>query len=302
MICIVCVLIVSAAFSERNPWTCPDCGKTENKGNYCGKCGHPAPDMASPTPRMTATPAVSTPTPKKTATPAPKRVFELNSNIVSDKGHVTVTWTDSENRKPYTVCYRYEDSSVSQPLYSIGKNVTAQSYTLDCLIPGKTYTITIIDADNQRASRSYTLPKPDEFEDGKLKASSIKVGIEGRYKGVSDKYSQAKRVSVLKASDIVSNRGTYDYGFRYNISYPQLAHSRQYLTQIAVYAPNGYMESELVQEHEYGSQYAGYHWYILGTQTFDAVYKNTGTIPAGKWTVELYWDGMFVNRSTFTVK
>ena len=33
------------AFAEHAPWDCPTpgCGRTGNKGNYCGNCGHPAP-------------------------------------------------------------------------------------------------------------------------------------------------------------------------------------------------------------------------------------------------------------------
>ncbi len=310
VVCIVCVLILSTAFSARNPWTCPDCGKTGNTGNYCGKCGHPAPDKVTPTPRITATRAVSTPTPRKTATPtqrktatpAPKRVFELNSNIVTDKGRVTVTWTDSENRQPYTVCYTYEGGSAVQTYYRASSDVRTKSYTFEALIPGKTYKITIIDANNQSISKTYRLPTPTEFADGKLKASSIKIGIEPRYKGVSDAYEKARKISALKASEIVSNRGKYEYGVRYTIDYPQLAYSREYLTHIALIAPNGYAESEVWSTQAYGSEYINLYWYLLGPWTFDKIYEQNGTVPAGTWTLELYWDGMFVNRSTFTVQ
>ena len=32
-----------SACGENSVWNCPECGKTENTGNYCGGCGHPAP-------------------------------------------------------------------------------------------------------------------------------------------------------------------------------------------------------------------------------------------------------------------
>ena len=37
----------AAAFPEYAPWDCPTpgCGRTGNRGNYCGNCGHPAPWM-----------------------------------------------------------------------------------------------------------------------------------------------------------------------------------------------------------------------------------------------------------------
>lgn len=40
---------------------------------------------------------------------------------------------------------------------------------------------------------------------------------------------------------------------------------------------------------------------MLGDWTFKMLYDKNFVIPTGTWTVELYWDGMFVNRSTFRV-
>ena len=40
------------AIGGHAPWDCPapGCGRTGNKGNYCGNCGHPAPWMETPDP------------------------------------------------------------------------------------------------------------------------------------------------------------------------------------------------------------------------------------------------------------
>ena len=93
-----------------------------------------------------------------------------------------------------------------------------------------------------------------------------------------------------------------EYGIQYRISYPELAYSRTYFTQIAIIAPNGYAESELYKTVDYGSEYSRLTWSMIGDSTFAQLYKYNSTIPSGTWTVELYWDGMFVNRSTFTVQ
>ncbi len=37
------LLIVISAYGEQTTWDCPECGRTGNKGNYCGSCAHPAP-------------------------------------------------------------------------------------------------------------------------------------------------------------------------------------------------------------------------------------------------------------------
>ncbi len=47
MIIIIIIMILLAASTngsgEKNAWDCPDCGRDNNVGNYCGGCGHPAP-------------------------------------------------------------------------------------------------------------------------------------------------------------------------------------------------------------------------------------------------------------------
>ena len=48
-------LVTTGAVGEQNLWDCPGCGKTGNTGNFCGKCGHPAP---APTPEPEPTIAV----------------------------------------------------------------------------------------------------------------------------------------------------------------------------------------------------------------------------------------------------
>ena len=37
------VVAIVPAYGELTPWDCPDCERRENKDNYCGECGHPAP-------------------------------------------------------------------------------------------------------------------------------------------------------------------------------------------------------------------------------------------------------------------
>lgn len=107
--------------------------------------------------------------------------------------------------------------------------------------------------------------------------------------------------AVIIDDDIVSNRSSKEYGFRYDVDYPQLAYSRTYFTQVVITAPNGYLETEVYKTATYGSEYAGKYWDMPGDWTFRMIYDKNSSVPSGTWTVELYWDGMFVNRSTFKV-
>lgn len=42
MITILVIMSMSAC-GETNAWNCPQCGRTDNTGNYCGECAYPAP-------------------------------------------------------------------------------------------------------------------------------------------------------------------------------------------------------------------------------------------------------------------
>ena len=86
-----------------------------------------------------------------------------------------------------------------------------------------------------------------------------------------------------------------------DIAYPQLAYSKTYFTQIAITAPNGYLECEVFDTFEFRSNYSSKYWYMIGDWTFNMIFDKNAYIPSGTWMVDLYWDGMHVNRSTIYV-
>ena len=244
----------------------------------------------------------ATPTPKPTATP--QRVFRLNSTVKTDKGRVTISWEDSENNYPYSVSYVYVGkSNAVQSRYEVSEGETySKTITTGDLIPGKTYLIEVKDCNGTSISHTYSLPTPSTFVDGLLKASSIKVKIAPRQKNDSASDKTASSISALRAVDIIADIGEKEYGFRYSMDYPKLAHSRNYYTQIAITAPNDYLECELSENVEYGAKYSGRYYYMLGDWTFWRIYYENSSIPKGTWKVDLYWDGMHVNQSTFEVQ
>ena len=40
---------------------------------------------------------------------------------------------------------------------------------------------------------------------------------------------------------------------------------------------------------------------MIGDRFFELLNKNAGQIPAGDYSIHLYWDGMYVNTTTFRV-
>ena len=236
------------------------------------------------------------------------RTFKLNNNISMNKGRTTVSWTDSANNSPYEVAYECVGSgNVSHPSYWAGADrasstTYSKSFTIDSLIPGKTYNIKITDCNNERITKTYTIPAADTFVDGLLKASSIKTSLEPRCKTYGADDTSATSTGQLQASTIISNINSKEYGCQFIIDFPQLAYSRTYFTQIAIIAPNGYTECEAHHTYEYERKYSQYSYSIIGDWTFANMYEYNKTIPSGTWTVELYLDGMFVKRTTFTVQ
>ena len=72
-------------------------------------------------------------------------------------------------------------------------------------------------------------------------------------------------------------------------------------------APNGFKLAENHGEITYndfnnnkGGSY--YYWYCSGETFFQRLLSTCGTIPAGTYYVDLYWDGMFVQSKSFVVK
>lgn len=282
---ILLVLLAVSVQAESALWTCPECGQTGNEGSTCVNCGANAPEAET------------------TETTQAERVFELSPDILSDRGRFTVSWTDSEDKSPYKVLAQCQGSpDVLQPQYIESEGTSAFSFTMENLLPGRTYTIEIQDCEGISASRTYTLPDAGTFVDGLLKANGIRVGVEFRRKESGERTEEARRVVSLKASDMAASRDIYDYGFRYQIRTPSLAQSRAYFTQVALIAPNGYTDCEIFMDLDYSRESSGRFWYMLGDWTFDMMLAKNGSIASGKWTVELYWDGMLVNQSFFTIR
>lgn len=49
-------LFTLSVSEESQLWDCPECGRTGNIGNYCGRCAHPAPWINTPLPTSTPIP------------------------------------------------------------------------------------------------------------------------------------------------------------------------------------------------------------------------------------------------------
>ena len=240
---------------------------------------------------------------------AASRTFKFDKTAKVDRGYVTISWVDSANYGPYEVSYSYDNSSTQSKVHywangnSSNSTTSSKSLTLKLLIPGVDYIIRVEDKYGNKIEATYTMYDAGTFEDGRLKASSLTLESEYRSysKNASDK--TAKKVSSFKASTIENNLSSTNYGIYVKINYPKLARARTYRMLVATVAPNGYRVVDTSDSLSFEYTSGGYYYYYcLGEHIFDTLYENCGYIPTGTYRMELYLDGMYVGKRTFTVK
>lgn len=230
----------------------------------------------------------------------------LNDTVQFGNGYVVVSWSGSPSAE-YDIYYQFLDplNGEEQPQQWDGAG-RFNTYSIGGMVPGHSYGVYLVDpaTDLILDYKEYELPGAETFRDGKLKDTSVKVSIDPR-KQTAD--GSVKSVSEITAKNIVRDleNGSAQYGFRYTMKMPQLIKNRSFHVQTVITAPNGMIWSTNFGDVTFERVADGYQtlWSnFTGNAIFYYEYDRFGNVPAGKYQVELYWDGMFVNRSTITVK
>lgn len=241
------------------------------------------------------------------AAPAETKVT-LNDDVSYSMGKTKISWRVSgDEASNYIVLIQAENGKASQQLMRVGET-TSHSIKAVEMLPGKKYTVLILD-DFYRtlAQKTYEMPEPEELEDGKLKPSSVKVSVEPRkIKHNGNKKKDTKKISEFDSDEIIKGleKGKTDFGVKYTMKMPQLKKSRDFFVTIVFEAPNGFLYPVVAQEETFDRVAGGYQtlwFYMIGDSFFSSLYKNNDDIPTGKYKIHLYWDGMWVNTSTFKV-
>lgn len=228
----------------------------------------------------------------------------LGSKIQMETGYGIVTWSGraADTYYLFTQCLDPVDGA-EQPL-EYNNNGNFNSCKLIGLVPGHSYDVYLVDSDYIILDvKTYRIPSANLFEDGKLKDTSVKVSIDPRKK-TSD--GSVKSISELTAKTIARDLGneTAEYGFKYTMKMPQLKYERSFHMVLAVIAPNGMISTIDYGDVTFDRVADGYQtlWAnFTGNTIFSAEYEAFNAVPTGKYTVELYWDGMLVNRQTLKV-
>ena len=229
----------------------------------------------------------------------------ISTYVTYSGGYATVSWTASGNApSSYLVYAKVDNSSSEQAMIKLGETKRNSIQTSD-LAPGTRYTVFVTDPEyNILGSETVMVPYVDTFVDGKLKNTSIKVSLETRkYDLSTQKY---KRVNSLSAKEIISgfeSNSAY-YGVKYQMRMPQLAYERSFFVTLVFESPNGFLEVERATDVTFDRVNNGYQtiwWELTGTAYFYDLYNTVGEIPAGTYTIHMYWDGMWVSDTTFKV-
>ena len=234
----------------------------------------------------------------------------LNNKISYDDGYTKISWEVSgEEASNYNVIVQPTDNGdVEQQKVRVG-DTTKHSLKTDEMIPGKSYKVIIMDElFRTLAEKVYKMPDPVDFEDGKLKTNSVKVSMEPvSLKKGKKRDKSTKKVKELKRSEIeegIEDDSIY-YGVKYTMKMPQLKKEREFFVTIAFESPDGFLSTVVADDLTFARVNGGYQtiwFYMIGDSFFANMYKTTGKIEKGKYQVHLFWDGMWVNTSTFKVK
>ena len=238
---------------------------------------------------------------------AAEGTITVNPDVRVDNGRVTVSWTDSGNNGPYSVIYEhYDGSSTKQARFwardaEADSTTSATSMVLETLLPGHQYYVYVLGQGSALGVELITVPAAPAFEDGKLNASQIRVGVD--FKCLRLNTNSTESLQALSSADIKQHIDDRAYGMRYEISLPQLAYARDYFVQIAMFAPNGYEQIVHCSQYEFSTGKGFTHYLkLLGASFFDNLYSVTGDVPAGTYRVELYFNGMLAHTKSFTVR
>lgn len=220
---------------------------------------------------------------------------------------VTIRWTDSESAGPYMVAYKCVSGKAKQGFFWAGGTKTTATtdqteYTFTSLAPNSRYSITVYDVNHESVTARITVPAASSFQGDGINPSKVKISIAPKYKQKSTYFS----VKTFKAATMEEylRKQTRACGIRYEVTVPQNGKDVSYFVQLVFRAPNGYtfVETALQEEYQVAAGEKTSVWKCIGTSFFKGLYDNNGAIPTGTYKVELYWDGMLVNKSTFSVQ
>lgn len=219
--------------------------------------------------------------------------LEVTGAAQNEDGTVTVTWTDAAANGPYTVRYELLETAPVAFGWTAAEGVTECSITLDRLVPGISYVITVQDALGQTAQIRYFAPVP---------GTDTTIGARIRLKPMHRTGRISKQQTAFSAAEITADNET-QHGLYLRLTYSTLRYTRHYTFHIAVEAPNDFTDvifSGTLELH-HGKSSIPVWGFIPLDDYFGLLESYYGGVPVGEYDVTLYFNGQKVYTVPFTV-
>lgn len=194
------------------------------------------------------------------------------------KGHVKITWKDGSYKGKYQVYYKisnWKNGSWYEEDYYDEK-----SATLNYLIPGATYKITIRRKDGTSSkTKKYTVPK-STFMD----------------------WTTGKSVVVQNMKSFITGQDSIYKNVELRMYYPRIRKNRDYFCMLVLKTPSGYTSRvEAWPTLTLGRNTKYTYWKIDFSTWMKNVKETFGKYPKGEYKYELYLDGTYYQGGNFFV-
>ena len=218
---------------------------------------------------------------------------QITGAVQNADGTVTVTWTDDAGCGPYTVFYELLEAAPTPFGWTAAENLTGTEITLDRLVPGVSYIITVADCNGMTDEYTWFAPVP---------GTDTEIGAKFRFKPMRRTGRMTKRHPSFSATDIAADNEAL-HGLYLRLTYSMLAKTRSYAFQITVKAPNDFTDVIFSGTLEllYGRSAVPVWGFIPVDDYFELLQSYYGSIPTGEYDVTLYFNGNEVYTEPFTV-
>lgn len=223
----------------------------------------------------------------------------------TDDGHLNVSWTDT-GASSYTVYWeQYVDdfgTNAQQLAYRSTEAEVSRTNARITYVPGIPCYVLVRDSNDNWAYDLYKPGGAPGFQDGNWTSGIKKLQLKPRKQNSNGKY---KNYSSFSAAELDS--GSNSWGMYISYDCPSLADPRTFHEVVTFTNPDGYATVLVDKTEEYGqssrgSYYTYYYDFFSMTPYFSYQQALYGSVPTGKYTWTLYWNGMYVNSGTFNVK
>lgn len=233
--------------------------------------------------------------------PALAATLKVNTSAPMDsQGRVKVSWKDSGNNSPYKLTYKCISGTSDQPTWIVSKRISAKSYTIPNLIPGKKYKITVEDCEGNVASANIKVGRRTNVYSSRKRTEKIYMG----YK--EDEYVDEAHAVIVKNKSAsamerhIKNGGLY--GIYYYVNYKStMKKAINHYAIFALTAPNGYAHAEYMKKFTLrraaGISVVG----MVGDSFFTEMYNYYGYVPTGTYTFQIFLEGGLYYSKKFSI-